>query len=86
MKLTNKLAIEKWVKSLSNKVLADLLYFALTEKSKRKKAATKLMKKQEIAAVNARRKYEDNYLKDKTDNILIDDNTVKNLNFYYKND
>tara|TARA_R100000664_G_scaffold30807_1_gene43798 strand:- start:1261 stop:1491 length:231 start_codon:yes stop_codon:yes gene_type:complete len=72
MNPTNKAAMQKWVCSLPSKELGDLLHFAFQEKAKRKKAAKKLEKSR-----FARERYENNKLKDKTENILIDDNMGK---------
>tara|TARA_R100000742_G_C4163788_1_gene4460 strand:+ start:221 stop:451 length:231 start_codon:yes stop_codon:yes gene_type:complete len=74
MNPTNKAAMQKWVCSLPSKELGDLLHFAFQEKAKRKKAKKKLEKSK-----LAREKYENNKLKDKTENILIDDNIGKSL-------
>ena len=74
MEPTNKAAMQKWVCSLPSKELGDLLHFAFQEKARRKKAAKKLEKSR-----LARKNYEANKLKDKTDNILIDDNIGKSL-------
>ena len=74
MNPTNKAAMQKWVCSLPSKELGHLLHFAHQERAKRKKAKKKLEKSK-----LAREKYENNKLKDKTENILIDDNIGKSL-------
>ncbi len=75
MNPTNKAAMQKWVCSLPSKELGHLLHFAHQERARRKKAAKKLEKSR-----LARKTYEANKLKDKTENILIDDNIGKILN------
>ena len=75
MEPTNKAAMQKWVCSLPSKELGHLLHFAHQERARRKKAAKKLEKSR-----LARKTYEANKLKDKTGNILIDDNIGKFLN------